>query len=150
MKVQLENQLSPARNSESFIFWRAPLMQCILKTAASTRDRRHHCIALGGLLLSMFCLSDSLDAQEKNAPWQLPSARDVELGGPLGEAYRQGVARLAEDPYRSVVYLRSDLSFEMERSFTNYSGDISGRFMEIACLTSPPGRLSPPPLPELL
>jgi len=82
--------------------------------------------------------------------WILPAARDVELGGSLGKAYRRGVARLDEDPYRSAVYLRSDLSFEMQRSFTNYSGDISGRFLEIASLTSPQGKASPKTLDELL
>ncbi len=84
------------------------------------------------------------------AQWRLPAASDVQLGGELGEAYRQGVARLSLDPYRSVEYLRSDLSFEMNRPFTNYSGDISGRFLEIACLTSPPGKLEPETLPKLI
>ncbi|MHB8953189.1 MAG: beta-L-arabinofuranosidase domain-containing protein [Pirellulaceae bacterium] len=84
------------------------------------------------------------------AKWQLPHAHDVQLGGGLGEAYRQGVARLSLDPYRSVEYLRSDLSFEVKRPFTNYSGDISGRFLEIACLTSPPGTLAPDTLPPLI
>ncbi len=82
--------------------------------------------------------------------WQLPAASDVQLGGEMGKAYRQGVTRLSLEPYRSVEYLRSDLSFELQRPFTNYSGDISGRFLEIACLTSPPGTLVPDPLPELI
>jgi len=77
-------------------------------------------------------------------------ARDVELSGRLGATYDQCVQRLGQDPYRSLVYLRSDLSFEMKRSFTNYSGDISGRFLEIASLTSPPGRMAPETLPGLL
>ncbi len=82
--------------------------------------------------------------------WNLPDAHAVQLGGPLGETYNRSVQRLSEDPYRSVEYLRSDLSFEVQRRFTNYSGDISGRFLEIASLTSPPGRLAPDTLPQLL
>ncbi len=84
------------------------------------------------------------------AEWRFPEAREVELGGPLGEAYRKGVGRLRLDPYRSAAFLRADISFEMKRVFTNYSGDISGRFIEIATLTSPPGRMTPETLAELL
>ena len=90
------------------------------------------------------------DADEPPLSWNLPDAHDVQLGGLLGEAYRRSVTRLSLDPYRSVPYLRSDLSFEVERPFTNYSGDISGRFLEIASLTSPPGKLAPDVLPQLL
>ena len=95
--------------------------------------------------------SGRVGAAESPIPrWSLPDARDVELRGRLGEAFDQCVRRLAQDPYRSLVYLRSDLSFEMKRSFTNYSGDISGRFLEVASLTSPPGKLAPETLPGLL
>jgi DUF1680 family protein len=85
-----------------------------------------------------------------NRRWNLPDARDVQLRGPLRATFDQCVRRLGQDPYRSLVYLRSDLSFEMKRSFTNYSGDISGRFLEVASLTSPPGRMAPETLPGLL
>lgn len=84
------------------------------------------------------------------ARWNLPDAREVKLGGTLGAAYDRGVARLAEDPYRSVIFLRSDVSFETNRVFVNYSGDISGRFIQIASLISPPGRMVPNTLPEVL
>ena len=83
-------------------------------------------------------------------PWVLPEARAVELGGPLGEAYARGVSRLALPPYDSAVYLRSDFSFETNRVFVNYSGDISGRFIQIASLVSPPRQMTPPTLPEVL
>jgi DUF1680 family protein len=111
-------------------------------------------------MLKMFSLASSLAvllaagtllaAEKGGHGWNLPGAAEVQLGGALGEAYERGVARLAEDPYRSVVYLRSDLTFEIERSFTNYSGDISGRFLEIATLTSPAGTRSPQTLADLL
>jgi hypothetical protein len=82
--------------------------------------------------------------------WQLPDARDVQLGGTIGEAYLRGVERLNQDPYRSAAFLRSDVSFETKRVFVNYSGDISGRFIEISSLTSPPGRMTPAALPAVL
>ena len=75
--------------------------------------------------------------------------REVTLSGPLGEALQHGVARLAKPPYTE-PWLRADVSFEMNRIFTNYSGDVSGRFLELASLTSPPGRLAPPTLGKLL
>ena len=49
-------------------------------------------------------------AEERHVSWTLPNAHDVALGGPLGEAYQRSVNRLSLDPYRSVEYLRSDLS----------------------------------------
>ena len=84
------------------------------------------------------------------AEWLLPDPRDVQLGGVTGDAYRRGIDRLSQDPYGSATFLRSDISFEMQRVFTNYSGDISGRFMQIASLTSPRGQMSPAALSELL
>ena len=83
-------------------------------------------------------------------PWLLPDPRDVQLGGVTGDAYRRGIDRLSQDPYGSPAFLRSDISFEMQRVFTNYSGDISGRFIQIASLTSPRGQMSPAALSELL
>ena len=74
---------------------------------------------------------------------------DVELSGTLGAACQRAVQRLAKPPY-TVEWLRADLSFEKKRPFTNYSGDVSGRFIEVASLTSPPGRLEPATLGELL
>jgi DUF1680 family protein len=82
--------------------------------------------------------------------WTLPDTREVQLRGPLGRAYDRGAARLAEDPYRSAAFLRSDFSFETNRVFVNYSGDISGRFIEVASLMSPLGRMRPAALNEVL
>ncbi len=61
----------------------------------------------------------------------LPQTRDVELGGPVGMALQHGISRLAQPPY-SVDWLLSDVSFKVNRIFTNYSGDVSGRFIELA------------------
>ena len=92
----------------------------------------------------------ALSAAEPEGTWQLPEARDVQLGGALGEAYRLGGERLSQDPYRSAAFLRADFSFETNRVFVNYSGDISGRFIEIASLMSPRGRMTPVTLPDVL
>jgi len=90
-------------------------------------------------------------APNRSGPvWTLPGARDVELGGSLGAAYTLGIKRLSESPYDSPVFLRSDVSFETNRVFVNYSGDISGRFMQIASLVSPLGKMTPSTLPEVL
>ena len=91
-------------------------------------------------------------AAEPAASWPavtLAPAGEVTLSGPLGEALQHGVARLAKPPYTE-PWLRADVSFELNRIFTNYSGDVSGRFLELASLTSPPGRFSPPTLAPLL
>jgi hypothetical protein len=83
-------------------------------------------------------------------PWFLPEPRDVQLHGALGEAYARAITRLGLPPYDSPLYLRSDFSFETNRIFVNYSGDISGRFIQIASLVSPPGQMTPPTLPQVL
>ena len=104
-------------------------------------------------VVASFALAVPILAADTNRPslrWFLPEAREVELGGSLGEAYGRGVKRLSLPPYDSPAYLRSDFSFETNRIFVNYSGDISGRFLQISSLVSPPGQMTPPTLPEVL
>lgn len=94
----------------------------------------------------------SAHAAEPTASWPavtLAPAAEVTLSGPLGDALHRGVARLAKPPYTE-PWLRADVSFEISRIFTNYSGDASGRFLELGSLTSPPGQSSPPPLAALV
>jgi len=79
----------------------------------------------------------------------LPAAQDVILGSSVGTAYRQGVERLRQPPYDSVEDLRADLTRELERLFTNYSGDKSGRYIEVATAIATQSD-SPPVLEELL
>jgi hypothetical protein len=69
--------------------------------------------------------------------------KTVQLGGSLGQALDRGVRRLGQEPF-TTDWLLADVSFKMDRIFTNYSGDASGRFVELAALTSPAGQLSPP------
>ncbi|HTL67255.1 MAG TPA: beta-L-arabinofuranosidase domain-containing protein [Lacunisphaera sp.] len=79
----------------------------------------------------------------------LPAPQAVSLGGGLGTAFRLGVQRLRQPPYDSVADLRADLTQELQRMFTNYSGDKSGRYIEVATATAAPAE-SPPVLQELL
>jgi DUF1680 family protein len=91
-------------------------------------------------------------ATEIARPWPvvtLALASQVTLSAMPGDSLNRGVARLAKPPY-TVPWLRADVSFEINRIFTNYSGDVSGRFLELASLTTPPGQTSPPALSEML
>lgn len=101
-------------------------------------------------------------AQEDNSPGSYPKSflsansssnwdwKDVNLANPAetklrgneGEMLNKGVARLALAPYET-EWVLSDVSFAIKRIFTNYSGDISGRYLELAALTSPAGQMSP-------
>jgi lysophospholipase L1-like esterase len=92
----------------------------------------------------------AVTASGSSFAWNLPEAREVELGGSLGEAWAKGVHRLTLPPYDSAAFLRSDFSFETNRVFVNYSGDISGRFIQIMSLVSPSGQKPPAMLAEVL
>ncbi len=96
--------------------------------------------------LMLFVPGDQADDWPKVS---LPSPREVEMGGPIGEDYKRGVERLALPPYET-PWLLADVSFAVKRIFTNYSGDVSGRFLELASLTSPRGKPIPPTLDAVL
>src|ERR1035438_838655 len=92
-------------------------------------------------LLSALCL---VTATAATADWSrvtLASPGGVELAGPVGAALKRGVERLNQPPY-TTDWLLADVSFKLNRAFTNYSGDVSGRFLELAALTSLLGRYS--------
>jgi DUF1680 family protein len=99
--------------------------------------------------LSALCL---VTATVTAADWprvMLASPGGVELAGPVGAALERGVERLSQPPY-TTDWLLADVSFKLNRAFTNYSGDVSGRFLELASLTSLPGHYSPPTLQPAL
>jgi hypothetical protein len=79
----------------------------------------------------------------------IPSPRDVELAGPIGEDLKRGLDRLALSPYET-PWILADVSFGVKRIFTNYSGDVSGRFLELASLASPRDRSVPATLDAVL
>jgi DUF1680 family protein len=100
-----------------------------------------------GLTISVVC--DRGAIADAWSPVVLPSPRDVELSGAIGENLKLGIARLSLPPY-AATWLMADVSFSEERRFTNYSGDVSGRFLELATLTSERDRLTPPSLQPVL
>ncbi len=71
-------------------------------------------------------------------PEVLPRPRDVELRGPLGESLQRGLLRLRVTPYDSLPWIRADLdqSQQVDRIFKEWSGDVSGRYIEVMSLTS--------------
>jgi hypothetical protein len=83
----------------------------------------------------------------KNVTLAEPS--QTALYGHEGDMLNKGVARIALSPYET-EWVLSDVSFALKRIFTNYSGDISGRYIELAALTSPEGQMSPKNFGEIL
>lgn len=113
------------------------------------------------LLVLCFLLPDALSAQSARSSqevfagtlsiaksptaWptiRLASPDGAMMQGMLGRSLQRGVHRLALAPY-TTDWLLADVSFKVDRIFTNYSGDVSGRFLELAMLTSPAGQLLP-------
>jgi hypothetical protein len=106
-----------------------------------------HCLSVCSILaLFVFCGMAAARAWDKVA---LPDPREVEMSGEQGEMLRRGIARIGQPPY-TVPWILSDVSFELKRLYTNFSGDVSGRFIELASLTSPPGTKSPAALAPVL
>ena len=92
------------------------------------------------LVLSVFSLPFAADAAD--APM-------VVLGGEVGVADKASLVRFRSAPFDSLPWIRADLSGEkasefdeagwghlLFRPFKNYSGDISGRFIEIMAMNA--------------
>jgi hypothetical protein len=89
----------------------------------------------------------------------------VTVGGEVGAAAAASIARFHSVPYDSLPWIRADLTGEkvsefdnerlnkgnmLVRPFKNYSGDISGRFIEVMALNSRGSRDIHPAFRELL
>lgn len=95
------------------------------------------------VLLLIASMSAKLTAQDKE-----PRTGNIELKGEIGEAERLAVQRIFRDPFTSLPWLRADLTNETVstedknwssvwfRPFKNYSGDISGRYLELMSVIS--------------
>ena len=93
---------------------------------------------------------------------QSPTDFQITLGGEVGIAADANMARLRSAPFDSVPWLRADLTGENAaefdktvegmpfRPFKNYSGDISGRFIEIMSLNAKNSTEMNPAFRELL
>jgi hypothetical protein len=127
--------------------------------------RINHCVTV---LISLVCVAWTCRAEAHERPastaanvsqpkttWLpevLPRPRDVELRGPLGEALQRGLSRLRVKPYDSLPWIRADLdqSEQVDRIFKEWSGDVSGRYIEVMSLTSSTGPATRDLLRELL
>ena len=81
-----------------------------------------------------------------------PESPIVSLRGAVGSAAREIAARLRQEPFSSLAWLRADVTGETVseyddvedhawyRPFKNFSGDISGRFLEAMALAAPEDR----------
>ena len=72
--------------------------------------------------------------------WKSPSlasSNDLRLTGMWGAAQARSAARMAMPPLDKPDFILADLSFTLERRYTNYSGDISGRWIGAAAFLAP-------------
>jgi hypothetical protein len=89
-------------------------------------------------------------------------ASRITLGGAVGAAADANMARFHAPPYDSLAWIRADLTGEtvtefdevkesiLRRPFKNYSGDVSGRYLEIMALNGPSTREAYPVFGALL
>jgi len=118
--------------------------------------------AVAVLLVTFFAITAC--TQTAQAP-QSPTDFQITLGGEVGVAADANMARFRTSPFDSVPWLRADLTNEkvtefdevdwgnmhiMTRPFKNYSGDISGRFIEIMSLNAQASPEMNPAFLELL
>ncbi len=108
----------------------------LIKFMCMDNEIRHCIILVSALLVVPVCFG-AVDAPL------------VTLGGEIGEANKASLARFPLVPYDSVQWIRADLTGEKAsecddagwgnirfRPFKNFSGDISGRFIEIMALNA--------------
>ena len=77
-------------------------------------------------------------------------SNDVGFAGFLGTRYKQSLDRLCSQPIDNVAFVLDDVNFNQKRRFYNYSGDISGRYIEVASLTSTKDKPTTPILPQII
>ncbi len=123
---------------------------------------KHPKLMVSAFLLAFLQLMPCAVLSAADLPCGNPPNRIVTLGGEVGEAATASIGRFRAAPYDSLAWLRADLTGErvtefdgkwghiMNRPFKNYSGDISGRFIEIMALNSRGSYDVHPALKELL
>ncbi|MBQ5366716.1 MAG: glycoside hydrolase family 127 protein [Thermoguttaceae bacterium] len=77
-------------------------------------------------------------------------SNDVSFGGFFGTRYKQSLDRLTASPIDNVPFVLDDVNFNQQRRFFNYSGDISGRYIEVASLASTKDKPITPILPQVI
>jgi hypothetical protein len=84
--------------------------------------------------------------------WQRPNVDptpSTSLSGDAKISYDMGLERLNKAPFDK-DFILADVNFNQKRWFTNFSGDISGRFIEVASDVSSADKPWPEVLPALL
>ena len=117
-----------------------------MKTTKEMHKKPTLTLALAALLVTP--LTNHAAAEPLAAP-KSPTQFQISLGGEVGVAAQANLARFRSAPFDSVAWLRADLTGEKAaefdkiseggmpyRPFKEYSGDISGRFIEIMALNA--------------
>ena len=125
-----------------------------------SRTTRHILFAFVAALSALAALRAAEPASQEQIPRiQYPN---IILGGEVGAAADASINRFRSTPYESLAWIRADLTGEKvsefdgkrghakARPYKNYSGDISGRFIEIMALNSRGSYGVHPLLKELL
>jgi DUF1680 family protein len=68
---------------------------------------------------------------------QLASSDELRLAGTWGAAQARAAQRLAMPPLDKPEFILADLSLKLQRRYTDYSGDISGRWIGAAAFLAP-------------
>lgn len=84
------------------------------------------------LLFSLVLACGHVVASEPLAP-----AEDVRLGGLWGESQARAAHRMAMPPLDKADFILADVSLKQKRRFSDYSGDISGRWIGAAAFLTP-------------
>lgn len=88
------------------------------------------------LILSIGALFFATGANSSKLP-DLASSDELRLTGIWGAAQAKNVNRMAEPPLDSPDFILADLSQKQQRRYTDYSGDISGRWIGAAAFLAP-------------
>ena len=131
-----------------------------MKTTKETHMKPIPILALAAL--SVVLLTKPAAAEPASAP-RSPTDLLITLGGEVGVAAEANMARFHSAPFDSVPWLRADLTGEKTaefdklseggmpyRPFKEYSGDISGRFIEIMAMNAQGSHVMNPAFLELL
>ncbi len=89
---------------------------------------------------------------KNDGPWTnplIPDVRIVQLWDIPEIIYEQGLNRLTQPPFDK-DFILADVNFNQERWFTHFSGDISGRFIEVASEVSTRDKMWPEVLSSVL
>ena len=112
----------------------------------------------GAVVIQMGCRSgssanlsakDCILTKDKSVRNGFVLATNVLWGGVAGDVLTKGLNRLTQPPFDK-DFILADVNFNQERWFTHFSGDISGRFIEVASEVSTRDKMWPEVLSSVL